>query len=100
MFTPTMASGRALRPLPPPRATPWNTTNARNTLCGGDGGKAVGTLKAQGPGLHAANTMEYYQYVPKGVDVNSKTEKYPLVLVSHGSNQHPEGYVQLTMRIV
>ena len=42
------------------------------------------------------NTMEYYQYVPKGVDVNSKTEKYPLVLVSHGSNQHPEGYVQLT----
>ena len=30
-------------------------SHARNTLCGGDGGKAVGTLKAQGPGLHAAN---------------------------------------------
>lgn len=42
------------------------------------------------------NTMEYYQYIPKGVDVNSKTAKYPLVLVSHGGGQHPEGYVQLT----
>lgn len=42
------------------------------------------------------NTFEYYQYTAETVDLASETEKYPLVLVFHGSNMHPDAYAQLS----
>ena len=41
-------------------------------------------------------TLEYYMYVPETVDLNSKTEAYPLVFVLHGSGMHPAAVAQNT----
>ena len=41
-------------------------------------------------------TVEYYMYVPKTVDMSSKTQKYPLVLLFHGSGMHPQAIAQNT----
>ncbi len=41
-------------------------------------------------------TLEYYFYVPETVDLNSKTEVYPLVFVLHGSGMHPAAVAQNT----
>lgn len=40
--------------------------------------------------------LEYYMYVPEKVDLNSKTETYPLVFVLHGSGMHPAAVAQNT----
>lgn len=40
--------------------------------------------------------LEYYMYTPETVDRSSKTEKYPLVFVLHGSGMHPQAIVQNT----
>lgn len=39
-------------------------------------------------------TIEYYEYAPKNVDVNSTTEQYPLVVIFHGAGMHPQAYAQ------
>lgn len=39
-------------------------------------------------------TIEYYEYAPEGVDVNSASEKYPLVAIFHGAGMHPQAYAQ------
>ena len=40
--------------------------------------------------------LEYYMYTPETVDRSSKTEKYPLVFVLHGSGMHPQAIAQNT----
>lgn len=38
--------------------------------------------------------IEYYEYVPEGLDVDSATDKYPLVVIFHGAGMHPQAYAQ------
>ena len=40
--------------------------------------------------------LEYYLYVPDTVDLDSTTEKYPLVLAFHGNALHPLAHIQNT----
>jgi poly(3-hydroxybutyrate) depolymerase len=41
------------------------------------------------------NTFEYTVYLPEKIAGDHGTTKYPLVLVFHGSNQNPDGYIHL-----
>lgn len=40
--------------------------------------------------------LPYYLYVPDTVDLDSTTEKYPLVLAFHGNALHPQAHIQNT----